>query len=231
MERQIKDMKLNKTIDYTLLRTDAGEDEIIDLCEQAKSHGYASICVNPSYVKFCAHQLAETDVKVCAVVGFPLGQTTEHVKAYEASEALQNGASEIDAVMNVPWLKNVCARKKHKDKAISQYVAGLKRFVKSCHRRKKDCTTKLILECCLLTADDKILACKWAKAAGIDFVKTSTGFSKGGATVEDVALLRKTVGKRIGVKASGGIRTKEDALKMIEAGANRIGTSALLELD
>ena len=155
MERQIKDMKLNKTIDYTLLRTDAGEDEIIDLCEQAKSHGYASVCVNPSYVKFCAHQLAGTDVKVCAVVGFPLGQTTEHVKAYEASEALQNGASEIDAVMNVPLLKNVFAREKHKDKAISHYVAGLKRFVKSCHRRKKDCTIKLILECCLLTDDEK----------------------------------------------------------------------------
>lgn len=231
MEEQNSAMHLNKTIDYTLLRADAEENEIIDLCKQAMTHGYASVCVNPAYVKFCAQQLAESNVKVCTVVGFPLGQTTEHSKAYEASEALHNGASEIDVVINIPLLKNIFSLKEHSNKVVSRYVSELKHFVNSCRRRKKSCIVKIIIECCLLTDEEKIFACKCAKSAGFDFVKTSTGFSKGGATVKDVELMRKTVGKRMGVKAAGGIRTKEDALMMLKAGANRIGTSAMLDLD
>lgn len=211
--------EIARLIDHTLLRPEATRQQILQLCAEAKQHGFAAVCVNPFWVRTCAEQLAGTGVKVCSVVGFPFGATLPEVKAYEAHRAIQNGAEEIDMVINIGALK---------DGEYALVEADIAGVVLACH--ENGAQTKVILETALLTDEEKIKACELAKAAGADFVKTSTGFSTGGATVADVALLRRVVGAEMGVKASGGIRTYEDAQKMLAAGANRIGASASVKI-
>lgn len=201
-------------IDHTLLKADATKDDIVRLAEEAKKYGFASVCVNPFWVKTAYEILKDTDVKVCTVIGFPLGATTPEVKAFETTNAIQNGAEEVDMVINIGALKSRDLELVENDiRAVVEAAKG-------------KALVKVIIEACLLTEEEKVLACQLAVKAGADFVKTSTGFSTGGATVEDVALMRKTVGSDFGVKASGGIRTAEDLLAMEKAGANRIGASA-----
>ncbi|WP_211749735.1 deoxyribose-phosphate aldolase [Paenibacillus sp. Marseille-Q4541] len=201
-------------VDHTLLKADARREDIIKLAEEAKTYGFASVCVNPGFVSTAYEVLKDTpEVKVCTVIGFPLGATTSEVKAYETKDAIANGATEVDMVINISALKD----------GNDDYVgADIKAVVDAA---KGKALTKVIIETCLLTDDEKVRACKLAVQAGADFVKTSTGFSTGGATKEDIALMRKTVGPDVGVKASGGVRSAEDALVMIKAGATRIGTS------
>lgn len=206
-------MNYNKFIDHTILKPEASEAQVVKLCEEAKEFDFASVCVNPCHVALCAKLLANTDVKVCTVIGFPLGANTSEVKGFETKNAVDNGATEIDMVINVGALK---------DKKYDVVFNDIKAVVDNAMGK----LVKVILETCLLTPEEIVKACELSKDAGADFVKTSTGFNKYGATVEDVALMRKTVGKDMGVKASGGVRTREDMLKMIEAGANRIGASA-----
>lgn len=210
-------MDYNKLIDHTNLKQDAQEADIIKLCDEAKEHHFASVCVNPNYVSLCKERLAGSDVKVCTVIGFPLGQTTTTAKIDETKDAIFEGADEIDMVINVSWIK---------DKRYDKVLYEIQRLKRYCHDR----ILKVILETCLLSDEEIVKACEIAKKAGADFVKTSTGFSKGGATVHAVELMRKTVGPDMGVKASGGIKTKEDMIKMVEAGASRIGTSSGVEL-
>ena len=212
-----RNMDYNKLIDHTNLKQDAQEADIIKLCDEAKEHHFASVCVNPNYVSLCKERLAGSDVKVCTVIGFPLGQTTTTAKIDETKDAIFEGADEIDMVINVSWIK---------DKRYDKVLYEIQRLKRYCHDR----ILKVILETCLLSDEEIVKACEIAKKAGADFVKTSTGFSKGGATVHAVELMRKTVGSDMGVKASGGIKTKEDMVKMVEAGANRIGTSSGVEL-
>lgn len=206
-------MNYNKLIDHTALKPDVTPEAIITLCEEAKKYGFASVCVNPAFVPLAVKHLKDTDVKVCTVIGFPLGATLSNVKVYETREAIFAGATEIDMVINVSQLKA------HNDKYVLDEIRDIK---DACNQ----ILLKVIIETCLLTDEEKVRACKLAVEAGADFVKTSTGFSTGGATVHDVALMRKTVGPDIGVKASGGVRTHEDLIAMVEAGASRIGTSA-----
>lgn len=205
-------MKYNKLIDHTLLKQDAQPEQIVKLCEEAKEHDFMSVCVNPAYVPLAAECLKGSDVKVCTVIGFPLGMNLTKTKVEEAEAAIKAGAEEIDMVINVGMLKAG-----HDD-----YVEEEIRELKSVAGSR---VLKVIIETCLLTDDEKVRACIASKKAGADFVKTSTGFSTGGATAADVALMRKTVGPEMGVKASGGVRTHEDLIAMVEAGANRIGTS------
>ncbi len=200
-------------IDHTLLKPEATEAEIRTLCEEARRHGFYSVCVNPANVALSAQQLAGSDVKVCTVVGFPLGATTSEVKAFETRDAIGNGAQEIDMVINVGALKSAQMDRVEADiRAVVEAAAGV--------------PVKVILETCLLTDDEKVVACKASKSAGAAFVKTSTGFSKGGATVADIRLMRQTVGPEMGVKASGGVRDLATAIAMVEAGATRLGASA-----
>ena len=206
-------MKLNKYIDHTLLKPDASQEQIETLIEEAKKYDFASVCVNPTWVSFAAQALKATDVKVCTVIGFPLGANTPELKAFETSNAIQNGANEIDMVINIGALK-------------SRNFDLVERDIRAVVEAAKGTLVKVIIETCLLTDDEKVKACQIAQKAGADFVKTSTGFSTGGATVEDVALMRKTVGPDMGVKASGGARSYEDALAFIKAGATRIGASS-----
>lgn len=206
-------MKLNKYIDHTLLKPDASQEQIMNLIEEATEHDFASVCVNPTWVAFAAQALKGTDVKVCTVIGFPLGANTPEVKAFEAEDAIQNGADEIDMVINIGALK-------------SQDYELVEKDIRAVVEAAKGTLVKVIIETCLLTDDEKVKACQIAQKAGADFVKTSTGFSIGGATVADVALMRKTVGPDMGVKASGGARSYEDALAFIKAGATRIGASS-----
>lgn len=206
-------MKLNKYIDHTLLKPDASQEQIETLIEEAKKSDFASVCVNPTWVNFAAQALKATDVKVCTVIGFPLGANTPELKAFETSDAIQNGANEIDMVINIGALK-------------SRNFDLVERDIRAVVEAAKGTLVKVIIETCLLTDDEKVKACQIAQKAGADFVKTSTGFSTGGATVEDVALMRKTVGPDMGVKASGGARSYEDALAFIKAGATRIGASS-----
>ncbi len=206
-------MKLNKYIDHTLLKADASQEQIETLIEEAKKYDFASVCVNPTWVSFAAQALKATDVKVCTVIGFPLGANTPELKAFETSDAIQNGANEIDMVINIGALK-------------SRNFDLVERDIRAVVEAAKGTLVKVIIETCLLTDDEKVKACQIAQKAGADFVKTSTGFSTGGATVEDVALMRKTVGPDMGVKASGGARSYEDALAFIKAGATRIGASS-----
>lgn len=208
--------QLAKLIDYTLLKPNATNDDIKRLCEEAKKYGFWSVCVNPTYVSLATDILRETDVKVCSVVGFPLGANTPEVKALEAEKAINDGASEIDMVINIGALKSRDYELVKRD--IYEVVERAK--------ARKDAVAKVIIETGLLTEDEKVLACKLVKESGADFVKTSTGFNAPGATVHDVKLIRETVGPNFGLKASGGIRTYRDAMKLIEAGANRIGTSS-----
>lgn len=206
-------MKLNKYIDHTLLKPDASQEQIETLIEEAKKYDFASVCVNPTWVNFAAQALKATDVKVCTVIGFPLGANTPELKAFETSDAIQNGANEIDMVINIGALK-------------SRNFDLVERDIRAVVEAAKGTLVKVIIETCLLTDDEKVRACQIAQKAGADFVKTSTGFSTGGATVADVALMRKTVGPDMGVKASGGARSYEDALAFIKAGATRIGASS-----
>ena len=206
-------MKLNKYIDHTLLKPDASQEQIETLIEEAKKYDFASVCVNPTWVSFAAQALKATDVKVCTVIGFPLGANTPELKAFETSDAIRNGANEIDMVINIGALK-------------SQNFDLVEKDIRAVVEAAKGTLVKVIIETCLLTDDEKVKACQIAQKAGADFVKTSTGFSTGGATVRDVALMRKTVGPDMGVKASGGARSYEDALAFIKAGATRIGASS-----
>lgn len=200
-------------IDHTLLKPDATKEQIKKLCEEAKKYGFASVCVNPYWVKDCKQILKGTKVNVCTVIGFPLGATTTATKVFETAQAIEQGADEIDMVINIGLLKaRDYERVKEDIKEVVDAASG--RLV------------KVIIETCLLSDEEKVKACQLAVDAGAAFVKTSTGFSTGGATMEDVALMRKTVGEQVGVKASGGIRSLAEMLKMIDAGATRIGTSS-----
>ena len=210
-------MNYNRMIDHTLLAPDATESQIKKICDEAKEHHFASVCVNPSWVSFCAKELKGTDSKVCTVIGFPLGATSTKSKEEELKQAIADGAEELDMVINIGKLKD------HQDEYVENEIHALKQLC-------GNLVLKVIIETCLLADEEKVRACLLAKKAGADFVKTSTGFSKGGANKEDVALMRKTVGPEMGVKASGGVRTKEDMENMIKAGATRIGTSHGCEL-
>lgn len=210
-------MKLSKYIDHTLLKADATEAEIRKLCKEAKQYDFASVCVNPCWIPVCKEELAGTDVKVCVVVGFPLGAMTKDAKTFEAKDAIEKGAEEVDMVINIGKLKD------GHDDYVTKEIHSLKEAVGS-H------ILKVIIETCLLSDDEKVRACKDAMAAGADFVKTSTGFSTAGATPEDVALMKQTVGDTCKVKAAGGVRNMADMEAMIKAGAERIGTSHGVDL-
>ncbi|MGT2771270.1 deoxyribose-phosphate aldolase [Streptococcus marimammalium] len=206
-------MEINGYIDHTLLKAESTEKQINQLIEEAKQYQFASVCVNPSHVKHASEKLKDSPVKVCTVVGFPLGATTSATKAFETKEAISNGADEIDMVINIGQLK-------------SGNLDFVEKDIRSVVKASDDKLVKVIIETALLTDDEKVTACQVAVKAGADFVKTSTGFSTGGATVPDIALMRETVGPDIGVKAAGGARSYEDAQAFIKAGATRIGTSA-----
>ena len=200
-------------IDHTLLKATATEEEIKEYCSQAKQFNFAAVCVNPCYVKLVAENLRDSNVKVCTVIGFPLGANTPAVKAFEAKKAVEDGAVEVDMVINIGALK---------DRKLDYVEEEIKGVVEAA----KGAVVKVIIETCYLNDEEIEMACQAAKRAGAHFVKTSTGFGTGGAKAEDVLLMRKTVGESMGVKASGGIKTFQDAQKMLEAGANRIGTSS-----
>lgn len=210
-----EDARLAKMIDHTLLKPDATPDQVAQLCFEARKYGFASVCVNPTWVKLCAQLLDGSPVKVCTVIGFPLGATSSETKAFETRTAIEQGATEIDMVINIGALK---ARD-------LELVAGdIRGVVTAAHQH--NAIVKVILETSLLTDEEKTIASLISKEAGADFVKTSTGFAGGGATVHDIELMRRAVGPEMGVKASGGVRTYEDAESMIKAGATRIGASA-----
>lgn len=209
------DTSIASMIDHTLLKPDATPDQIAQLCYEARKYGFASVCVNPAHVKLCADLLRGTKVKVCTVIGFPLGASSPEVKAYETETALRDGATEIDMVINIGALKG------QDHTLVARDIQGV---VQVAHAA--GAIVKVIIETVLLNDDEKVTACLLAKEAGADYVKTSTGFAGGGATVEDVALMRRVVGSEMGVKASGGVRTFEEAKSMVAAGATRIGASA-----
>jgi deoxyribose-phosphate aldolase len=209
----MKQEDIAKYIDHTVLAADATKERIEQVCKEAAKYNFASVCVNSCWVSTCAKLLEKSSVKVCTVVGFPLGAMSTEAKAYEAKKAIQAGASEIDMVINIGYLKG------RQDDKVQEDITAVKTI---CGRAA---TLKVIIETSLLSDEEKARACRLAKASGADYVKTSTGFSTGGATTKDVALMRKTVGAETGVKASGGVRTYEDFLAMVEAGATRIGTS------
>lgn len=200
-------------IDHTLLKADATRNQIEKLCNEASEFKFASVCVNPTWVKYSADLLKDSKVKVCTVIGFPLGASTSEVKALETKNAIENGAEEIDMVINIGALKN-------------QEFDLVREDIKQVVDAANGTLVKVIIETCLLTDEEKVKACELSVEAGADFVKTSTGFSTGGATAEDVALMRKTVGPTVGVKASGGVRNLQDMQNMIQAGATRIGASS-----
>ena len=203
-------------IDHTYLKPAGARNEIEKLCREARKYAFASVCVNPAEVAFCARQLRTCDVKVCTVIDFPLGASTLRARCFEALDAIQAGADELDLVINQRLLKYSPAT----------CEAELLQWVRTCRTLRSDVVLKLILECCNLTKREIVLGCEIAKRVGFDFVKTSTGLGVGGATIADVKLMRRTVGDEMGVKAAGGIRDRETALAMIAAGANRIGTSS-----
>jgi len=210
---------LARYIDHTVLKPEAAESQIIQLCEEARRYQFMAVCVNPVWVKRCAQLLQGSSTCVATVAGFPLGATLPEVKAYEAQQVVEAGAHEVDMVINVGALKS-------KDYAlVSRDIAVVVRAARS-----GGAITKVIIEAALLTDEEKVKACQLAVEAGAEFVKTSTGFASSGATAHDVALMRKTVGPQVGVKAAGGIRTYADVLTMIEAGANRIGASASVKI-
>ncbi|RPI04346.1 MAG: deoxyribose-phosphate aldolase [Ignavibacteriae bacterium] len=219
LDQNAFDPALARMIDHTLLKPEATKKEIEKLCAEAKQYDFASVCINPSYVPFCAALLSGTNVKVCTVIGFPLGATSSAAKAYEAERAIHDGAREVDMVINVGLLKS------GEYDSVEQDILSV---VNTAHRA--GVLTKVIIETGLLTDEEKVKACMLAKQAGADFVKTSTGFVKGGATVGDIALMRKVVGPELGIKASGGVRSQEDALALIASGADRIGASASVKI-
>jgi deoxyribose-phosphate aldolase len=210
---------LARMIDHTILKPEATPGEVQKLCEEARKYSFASVCVNAGYVPLCARLLRGTPVKVCTVVGFPLGATSTAAKAFETEQAIRDGAQEVDMVINVGMLKAGDAQYVERD--IAAVVSAAKR---------QRVLTKVIIETALLTDEEKVKACLLAKKAGADFVKTSTGFAKGGATAGDIALMRRVVGSTMGVKASGGVRTREEALTMVSSGADRIGASASVRI-
>ncbi|MED3562062.1 deoxyribose-phosphate aldolase [Bacillus xiapuensis] len=204
-----------RMIDHTLLKADATKEYIVKLVEEAKEYAFASVCVNPTWVRTAAEMLKDTpEVKVCTVIGFPLGASTPETKAFETKNAIENGADEVDMVLNIGALKD------GDDELVERDIRAV------VDAAKGKALTKVIIETCLLTKEEKIRACELAVKAGADYVKTSTGFSTGGATVEDIELMRQTVGPDIGVKASGGVRSREDAVAIVKAGATRIGASS-----
>lgn len=207
-------MELNRMMDHTILKADATEQDVLQVIEEAKEYHFYSVCINPAWVKLAAEKLAGEPVAVCTVIGFPLGANTSEVKAYETTDAINNGADEVDMVINVGALKSAQYKKVQQD--IEAVVAAA----------KDRALVKVIIETALLTKEEIVKACELAQAAGADFVKTSTGFSTSGAAAADVKLMRETVGPSMGVKASGGIHSAQEAMAMIEAGANRLGTSA-----
>ena len=209
------DVNIANMIDHTLLKPDATQQEIAQLCFEARKHGFASVCVNPTWVDLCAQLLKGSNVKVCTVIGFPLGATSSETKAFETKTAIEHGATEIDMVINIGALKA---------RDLELVAKDIRGVVNAAHSH--GIIVKVILETALLTDEEKTIASLLSKEAEADFVKTSTGFAGGGATVHDVELMRKTVGPEMGVKASGGVRTFEDAENMIKAGATRIGASA-----
>ena len=206
-------MKLSKYIDHTLLKADASIEAIKKLCEEAKEYDFKSVCVNPCNITLCKELLQGSDVLVCTVIGFPLGQMSTEAKVFEAKDAIEKGAQEVDMVLNIGRLK---------DGQLDYVTDEIAKIKQACGST----TLKVIIETCLLTDEEKVNACNCILKAGADFVKTSTGFSTAGATFEDVALFKKTVGDKCFIKAAGGVRSHEDMLKMIELGANRIGTSS-----
>jgi deoxyribose-phosphate aldolase len=214
MSPELTSSQISKYIDHTLLKQEASVQQITKLCEEAAKYKFASVCVNATNVALCAKLLKGSGVKVCSVAGFPLGATLSSVKAFEAEQVIADGASEIDMVLNVGAMKS------GNFALVKDDVAAV---VKASHAKKA--IVKVIIETCLLTDEEKVKACQLCKEAGADFVKTSTGFNTGGATLEDVALMRKTVGPDMGVKAAGGVRSFDDVVAMIKAGATRIGTS------
>ncbi len=205
-------MKTSKYIDHTILKADAVKEDILKICREAKEYDFASVCVNPCWIPVAKEALEGTDVKVCVVVGFPLGTMTTEAKVFETQDAVAKGADEVDMVINIGMLKD------GNDEYVTEEIRKIK---EACGSH----ILKVIIETCLLTNEEKVRACIDAKNAGADFVKTSTGFSTAGATPEDVKLMKDTVGEGVKVKAAGGVRTKEDFEKMIKAGAERIGTS------
>ncbi|MCG8567281.1 MAG: deoxyribose-phosphate aldolase [Desulfobacterales bacterium] len=213
MSEEVSRKMVLSMIDHTVLKPQATLDEITTLCDEAAAHAFCSVCVNSCHVGFCREKLADTGVKVCTVVGFPLGAMDTKAKAFEAANAVAQGADEVDMVINVGWLKSG---------QLDAVKADIKAVLDACGYA----LLKVILETGLLTDDEKVACCEICRDLGVGFVKTSTGFGHGGATIEDVALMRKTVGPDLGVKASGGVRDFESAVKMIEAGANRLGTSS-----
>lgn len=210
-------MLSTKLFDHTILKADATRKDVKRVCDEAMAYSFCSVCVNSYYVPYVANLLHGSDVKICSVVGFPLGAMSTRAKALEAKIAVMDGADEIDMVINVGALK---------DKDYSVVLEDIKAVKEACGEH----ILKVIIETCLLTDDEKVKACELAKEAGADFVKTSTGFSSAGAKVEDVRLMRETVGPDMGVKASGGIHDKEFAKELVDAGANRLGTSATIEI-
>ena len=208
---------ITKMIDHTLLKQNASEEQIRKLCREAVQYGFASVCINPCYVSLAAKELAGTEVAVCTVIGFPLGASESAVKAFETRTAIASGAGEVDMVINCGLVKSG---------RWEEVQADIEAVVAAAREAADGIIVKVIIETCLLTNEEKERACLAAKAAGADFVKTSTGFSTGGATPEDVALMRRTVGPEMGIKAAGGIHTAEEARAMIKAGATRIGASA-----
>lgn len=213
------DLSLARMIDHTLLKPEATKQQVEELCAEAKQYSFASVCINPSFVKLCAQLLRGTSVKVCTVIGFPLGMTSTETKTFEVEQAMKDGARELDMVLNVGMLKS----------SENTYVENdIRSVAQAVHRTGS--LLKVIIETGLLTDEEKVRACVLAKRAGADFVKTSTGFAKGGATAGDIRLMRKVVGSGLGVKASGGVRTQEQALELIESGADRIGASASVKI-
>ncbi|MDD6771657.1 MAG: deoxyribose-phosphate aldolase [Inconstantimicrobium porci] len=205
-------------IDHTILKANASEAEVRKVCEEALEYGFASVCINPANISLASELLKGSKVKVCTVIGFPLGANTSAVKAFETDDAIKNGAQEVDMVINIGKLK---------DKDYEYVKNDIKAVVDAAKGRA---LSKVIIETCLLTDEEKVKACELAKEAGADYVKTSTGFSTGGATPEDIKLMRETVGPEMGVKASGGVRTYEDAMAVLENGATRIGASASIAI-
>lgn len=210
-------MNYNKFIDHTVLKADTKKEAVTKICEEAKQYHFASVCVNPTWVAYCADYLKDSDVKVCTVIGFPLGANTSEVKAFEAKNAIENGADEVDMVINIGALKDGNVELVYND-------------IKAVVEASGDHCVKVIIETCLLTDEEKETVCQLAVKAHATFVKTSTGFSSGGATPHDVALMKKTVGDACQVKASGGVRNYADMMAVIDAGATRIGTSAGVQL-
>jgi len=217
MKMNLNSETLASFIDHTILKADATEQQVLDCCRQARENGFASVCINPVHVPMAAAQLAGSGVKVCTVIGFPLGASSSEVKAFEASVAVREGAEEIDMVINIGALKD------------GKYDF-VENDIRSVVKASGKAIVKVIIETCYLTDEEKVKACKLAVKAGAGFVKTSTGFGPAGATVSDVALMRATVGNDIGVKAAGGVRSLKDAVEMLEAGASRLGTSSGIKI-